>query len=149
MRPRLWILHAVEAGKGPSGSSLSVPAHGSSTASFCWGPTPGRQSAHAGKFFQEDSVVASKQTSWPAGSVWHLLPSLHTLLSPITTQGSSSHTPASVHRHLQTPGEACHTPSGVLPQDFILNPEQHLAGDCDSIKCQSPFTVIPTFLLFS
>lgn len=24
-------------------------------------------------------------------------------------------TPASVHRHLQTPGEACHTPSGVLP----------------------------------
>ena len=24
-------------------------------------------------------------------------------------------TPASVHRHLQTPGEACHTPLGVLP----------------------------------
>ena len=58
-------------------------------------------------------------------------------------------TTASVHRHLQTPGEACHTPSGVLPQDFILNKQQHLAGDCESIKCQSPFTVIPTFLLFS
>lgn len=95
VRPRLWILHATEAGKGPSGLSLSAPACGSSTASFCWGPTPGRQSPHAGKFFQEDSVVASKQTSWPAGSVCYLLSPLHTLLPQLTTQGSSGHTAGS------------------------------------------------------
>lgn len=31
-------------------------------------------------------------------------------------------TPGSVHRHLQTSGETCHTPSVTVPQDSILIP---------------------------